>query len=69
MIKNPQAPYGASLGRLENKLHQTFGKTAVPFDVHGVKPSETMSGMSPKSTDVVKPRNPLVTTMRGIKNG
>ncbi len=68
-IKNPQAPYGASLGRLENKVHQTFGKTAVPFDVKGIAPKEIMSGMNPKSTDVVKPRNPISTTMRGIKNG
>lgn len=68
-IKNPQAPYGASLGRLESKTRQTFGKVAVQFSAPEVKPKETMSGASFHSTDVVKPKNPLTTTMRGIKNG
>jgi len=68
-IKNPQPPYGASLGRLENKVHQTFGKVSVPFSVKEDQPHETMSGASSHAPGVVKPKNPLATTMRGIKNG
>ncbi len=68
-IKNPQAPYGASLGKLENKIHQTFGKTAAPFSAPSIKPKESQTGSPEHAPDVVKPRNPIVTTMRGFKNG
>jgi len=69
MVKNPKSPYAPALGRLETKTRQTFGRVAVPFSPKSITHKEDIQGSEPKEKDVVTPRSPLSTTMKGIKNG